>query len=130
MNINTNIKATNVELTGAINDYVNKRLEGIKKFIKEGDKAVIQVEVGKTTNHHKQGDVFRAEFNIEISGNKFYAFSEKEDLYVSIDDVKAEIVRQISSNKDKKQTLFKRGAKSVKKMMKGISDRNPFTSKY
>ena len=127
--MNTNIKATNMELTEAINDYVNKRLSGISKFIKGGNFSA-NVEVGKTTNHHKQGDVFRAEFNIEISGEKFYTFSEKEDLYVAIDDAKEEIVRQITSKKDKKQTLYKRGAASVKKMLKGISKRNPFTSKY
>ena len=128
--MNTNIKATNIELTSAISDYVNKRLSGIEKFVKDGEEMIAYIEVGKTTNHHKQGDVFRAEFNIEISGTKFYTFSEKEDLYAAIDDAKEEIVRQITSNKERKQTLFKRGAMSVKKMLKGISDRNPFTSKY
>ena len=125
-----NIKTTNMELTSAINDYVNRRLVGVEKFIKDGEEMIAYIEVGKTTNHHKQGDIFRAEFNIEISGAKFYTFSEKEDLYVAIEDAKEEIVRQIKTNKDRKQTLFKRGAKSIKKMLKGISDRNPFTSKY
>lgn len=128
--INTNIKATNMELTSAISDYVNRRLSGIEKFTKEGEKVIAYIEVGKTSNHHKQGDVFRAEFNIEMGGTKFYAVTEKEDLYEAIDDAKGEIVRQIASNKDRKKTLFKRGAISVKKMLKGISDRNPFTSKY
>lgn len=128
--MNTNIKATNIELTSAISDYVNKRLSAMEKFIKPEEEMTAYVEVGKTTNHHKQGEVFRAEFNIEISGDKFYTFSEKEDLYTAIDDAKDEIARQIKTNKDRRQTLFKRGAVSVKKMLKGISSRNPFTSKY
>lgn len=119
-----------MELTEAISEYATKRLSSIEKFIKEGDRVVSYIEVGKTTNHHKQGDFFRAEFNIEISGTKFYAFSEMEDLYAAIDQAKEEIVRQITTNKDRKQTLFKRGAISVKKMLKGVSGRNPFTSKY
>lgn len=127
--MNINIKATNIELTEAINDYVNKRLSGIKKFVKDGE-MISFVEVGKTTNHHKQGDIFRAELNIEIAGTKFYTFSEKDDLYSAVDDAKEEIVRQIINNKDRKKTLFKRGAISVKKMLKGVSKRNPFTSKY
>ncbi len=127
--MNTNIKATNMELTGAINDYIDKRLSGIKKFVKDGE-IVARIEVGKTTNHHKQGDVFKAEFDLDISGVKFYTISEKDDLYAAIDEAKQEIVRQITNNKDRKQTLYKRGATSVKKMLKGISDRNPFTSKY
>ncbi len=127
--INTNIKATNMELTGAITDYVNKRLVGIEKFVKDEDKVLVYIEVGKTTNHHRQGDIFRAEFNVDISGNKFYTFSEKEDLYYAIDDAKEEIIRQITNNKDRKQTLFKRGAISVKKMLRGMSRRDPSTSK-
>ena len=124
-----NIKATNIELTEAISGYVNKRLFPLEKFIKEGEEIVGLIEVGKINNHHKQGEIFRAEFNIEISGNKFYTFSEKEDLYTAIDQAKEEIIRQIINNKKRKNTLFKRGATSVKKMMKGISKRNPFTSK-
>jgi len=124
-----NIKATNMELTSAISDYINKRLDGIKKYLKNQEGTIVYIEVGKTTNHHKQGEVLKAEFNIEISGEKFYALSEKEDLYSAIDDVQKEIIRQISQNKDRKQTLYKRGASSVKKMLKGLSNRNPFTSK-
>ena len=123
------IKGTNIDLTKNITDYVNKKLKGLSKFINSND-AVIYVEVGKTTNHHKRGDVFKAEFNLEVLGDKFYSVSEKEDLYKAIDDVKEEISRQIKNSKNRKLTLYKRGASSIKKMLKGISNRNPFTSKY
>ena len=127
--MNTNIKATNIELTDSISDYVNKRLSGLEKFVREGEEMDIYVEVGKTTKHHKQGDFFRAEFNIEISGSKFYTFSEKEDLYKAIDDAREQVVRKITNRKDRKKTLFRRGASAIKRMIKGVSDRNPFTSK-
>ena len=126
--MNINIKATNMELTDAISDYINKRLSGLNKFLKNGE-MIARVEVSKTTLHHKHGDIFRAELFIEILGKEFYTFSEKDDLYAAIDDAKEELFRQVSSDKKRKQTLFKRGSMSVKKMLKGISDRNPFTSK-
>jgi ribosomal subunit interface protein len=127
--MNINVKATGMELTSAINEYVNKRLLSIEKFAKENEIAG-HVEVRKTTNHHKQGDVFRAEIDINLGGENFFTVSEKDDLYAAIDDAKEEISRMIIDKKDRKQTLFKRGAMSVKKMLKGISKRNPFTSKY
>lgn len=127
--MNINIKATNMELTGAISDYVNKRLASVEKFSKSGEMTGY-VEVGKTTNHHKQGDVYKAEFSIDINGEHFFANSEQSDLYAAVDDAKEEIARAVTHNKDRKQTLYKRGAASVKKMLKGISKRNPFTSKY
>ena len=124
-----NIKATNMELTGAINDYVNKCLSSLEKFARDGE-ITGHVEVGKTTNHHKQGDIFKAEFSISLNGTQYFTVSEQSDLYVAIDDAKEEMIRKITHDKDRKQTLFKRGAVSVKKMIKGISKRNPFTSNY
>ncbi len=123
-----NIKATNMELTPAIEDYINKKLVSLEKFNKDGEISVY-VEVGKTTNHHKQGELFKSEINLSLDGKKFFTNSEKEDLYKAIDSSEEDVVRQITSKKDKNQTLFKRGATSVKKMLKGLSDRNPFTSK-
>ncbi len=125
----TNIKGTNMELTLAISDYINKKTESINKFVSEGEELSIYVEVGKTTNHHKQGNFYKAEFDVQINGEKFFTDSEKSDLYKAIDDAKDEVVRKIKSNKKRKNTLFKRGAISLKKMVKGISSRNPFTSK-
>ncbi len=127
--MNINIKATNMELTGAISDYVNKKLSLVEKFAKGGEMSGY-VEVGKTTNHHKQGDVYKAEFSIDINGEHFFAKSESSDLYAAIDEAKEQISRSMTHDKDRKQTLYKRGASSVKKMLKGISKRNPFTSKY
>ena len=127
--MNINIKGTNMELTSAISECVNDRLSKIEKYSKQGALSG-HVEIGKTTNHHKQGEVYKAEFDININGEKFFVVSEKEDLYSAIDDAKEEIVRKITHTKDRKQTLYKRGAASVKKMLKGISNRNPFTSKY
>lgn len=119
-----------MELTPAIRDYLEKRLQALEKFIraKEGS-SMMQVEVGKTTNHHKNGDVYKAELNLNAGGRVFNAISEKEDLFGAIDDVKEEMERQLIESKDREDTLFRRGARSVKKMLKGISNRNPFTSK-
>ncbi len=126
--MNINIKATNTELTNAMRDYITSKLDRIEKFTKEVPISGY-VEIGKTTNHHKQGDVFKAEFDLLLNGEHYFAQAETEDVYSAIDSAKEELIRKITHTKDKKHTLFKRGAKSIKKMLKGISDRNPFTSK-
>ena len=126
--MNIMIKATNIELTPVIKEYVEKRMEAISKFLPDSD-TVVRVEVGKTTNHHKHGDFFKAEIDIMLGGYKFFAVSVKEDLYAAIDDAKEEIVRELTHSKDKEEGLFRRGARSIKKLMKGFSSRNPFTSK-
>lgn len=126
-----NLQAKGIEATEAIKDYVNKKIFSLDKFFKNStEDIVLNVEIGKTTNHHKQGEFLKAEINFSFIGKDFYAISEKEDLYVAIDDVKNDIERQIVATKKRDDTLFRRGARSIKKMMKGLSKRNPFTSKY
>ena len=127
--MNTNIKATNIDVSIELEEYINKCVASIGKFI-NNDQAIIVVEVIKTTNHHKQGDIFKAQFDIRAGDKKFFSVAESDDLMQAVDDAKEAIIREATHLKDRKQTLFKRGASSVKKMMKGLSDRNPFTSKY
>ena len=129
-----NLQGKNMELTEAIKDYVSKRVTNLDKLlsrIEEGKgKVMANFEVSKSTNHHKSGEVFHADCSIRIDGKEFYGSADKEDLYEAIDAVKDSLYNEINKNKDRSQTLFKRGAMSVKKMMKGLSKRNPFTSKY
>lgn len=128
-----NLLGKNIELTETIKDYVLKRITHLEKLLSgieaKGGEVNVNFEVGKSTNHHKGGEVFHADCLIRINGKEFYSSSDQEDLYVAIDEVKETLFNDIQKNKDRKQTLFKRGASSVKKMMKGLSKRNPFTSK-
>jgi putative sigma-54 modulation protein len=129
-----NLQSKNIELTEAIRDYVLKRVTNLEKFLSNIEtnkgEARVNFEIVKTTNHHKAGEIFHADCNINIAGNKFYGSSDHEDLYSAIDEVKERLFNDIQKNKDRKQTLFKRGGSSIKKMLKGLSKRNPFTSKY
>jgi len=115
------IQATNIELTGAIEEYVRKRLMTLERLLGEDNQiARADVEIGLITRHHKQGNVFRAEVNIHTPRHDFRSSSEAEDLYAAIDDVKEEVEREIVSEKDKSRTLFRRGAVIVKDILKGF----------
>ena len=119
--MNIKIQATNLELTSAIKQYVEKRLALLERLLGAGNTSVrVEVEVGKISRHHKQGEVFMAEINIYSPIQDFRVVSEQEDLYTAIDDAKEEIEREIVSYKDKKRTLFRRGAVIVKDIIKGF----------
>ena len=118
-----NIKATGIELTPAISDYVSKKISAIEKYLDRNNiDTVAQVEVGKSTGHHKSGSVFRAEVHIVGGGLDLYAVSEMEDLYAAIDIVRDEIVHNIVQSKGKRQTLTRRGAELMKGIMKGFNN--------
>ncbi|MFN4181357.1 MAG: ribosome hibernation-promoting factor, HPF/YfiA family [Candidatus Paceibacteria bacterium] len=125
--------AKKMEATEAIKDYVLRRVTNLSKLLTKledkGGEVVVNFEVSKKTKH-KAGPVFHSDCVVLIDGKKFYASSDQEDLYAAIDEVKEVLFREISQTKDKKQTLKTRGARSVKKMMKGLSKRNPQTGTY
>jgi ribosomal subunit interface protein len=113
------IKSTLIELTPALQDYTEKRLQSITKYT-EGDCQIV-VDIGKTTNHHKNGEFYLASVNVITPlGKQYHAVSEKLDLYEAIDDIRSEIVREIKSGKARSQTLLRRGSQKIKSLVKGV----------
>jgi len=115
-----NKKATNISLTPAISEYIERKISVLDKFYKTEKEIMVNVEVGKTTRHHKSGDVFRAEIHIRSRGNDYYAAAERDDLYAAIDEVKDEIVHELTSKRKKALRLFRKGGAKIKNMLKGM----------
>ncbi len=119
-----NIKTTVLDLTPAISDYVEKRFEAIEKFFADDSTAQFDIELARTTNHHKNGDIFRAEIHIVAKGVNTYASAEKEDLYIAIDTVRDEVLRKVKSSNEKHRSLVRRGGARIKNIIKGLWSKN------
>lgn len=116
-----NEKGTNMQITAEIKNYLYKKLEHLQKFLASKDESVLcEVELGRISNHHKNGDVFRTEINLHLAGKNLRAEAEMEDIFASIDIAKDEMVHELQSNKDKRVSLLKRGGMKVKNLFKGI----------
>ena len=87
-----NLQGKNFELTEPIKDYVYKKVTNLEKLLstieRRGGEIMVNFEVGKSTKHHKSGVVFHSDCLIKIDGQKFYASSDKEDIYQAIDEIK------------------------------------------
>lgn len=117
-----NIQAKGIELTEAISAYLEEKLSHVEKFLDQKDESLFaNVELGKTTQHHKNGDFFRAEIKLNTAGRNFYASAEEADLYAAIDKIKDEIISEIKSRREKQTTLLRRGGRKIKAMLRGIN---------
>lgn len=117
--MNITISALNIDLTASLKDYIEKRLSGLSKFT--AGEPVVTVDISKTTSHHRQGEIFEAKVRVITPlGKQYIASSQKSDMYEAIDDVRSEIVRELSSAKSKNATLFKRGAQRIKNIIRGF----------
>ena len=117
-----NIKTTDFSMTPAIKDYIEKRIEHLDKFVNPDQKELpmCYVEIGKTTNHHKSGELFRAELTINIGKKSLRAEATEEDLYAALDRVSEEMTEELKSFKDKKFTSVKKGGAKIKNIIKGL----------
>ena len=112
------IQATNIELTDAIRDYVDEKVQFLDKFLDATDTSVhAQVEVGKTTQHHHKGEVFRAEMNLHMSGHDVYATAENEDLYAAVDEMKDILSRELRNYKAKQTDKMRRDGSASKEAL-------------
>lgn len=100
MHINR-IKGTNMDLTEAIKSAVIDELAALDARAERWGTAVsADVEVGKTSNHHQKGEIFRAEVNLTIPGKLLRAEDENEDLYVALKNVVGTLGRELEKEKE------------------------------
>jgi len=104
-----NIKATKMELTPAIRDYVQEKLDMLEKYL--GDIQVLHcdVEVGVAVGGQQSGKICRAEVNLEVPGEMLRVTKTEADLYKAIDKVKDHLMRSIKRYKEKRIDRRRRG---------------------
>ena len=115
-----NFKATNLQLTPEILDYCRDKFNHLDKFIPDDESVFMDVELGKTTQHHKHGEIFRAEVNLHTAGRHFRAEAVAEDLYLAIDEAKDELSMEVKRNRKKQGALIRRGGRLIKNLLKKI----------
>jgi ribosomal subunit interface protein len=118
MNIQTT--AHNLDMTPEIQSYLDKRLSVLEKFLGGSENINVHVVLSKESNHHRHGDIFSAEVNMHINGENVFAKTEQESLFAAIDIVKDEVAGSLRHRKDRKETMFKKGHRKVKQIMRGL----------
>lgn len=115
------LKGTGLTLSPAIDSAVDKVIDSLNKYVDPTDtSAIAEIEVAKTTNHHRSGDIFRAEINFHSRIGSLRAEAEKEDLYIALTAAKDEIVEALRSKKSKRIDFVRKSGIKLKNMLKGL----------
>lgn len=97
-----------VRIDDRTEEYIRKRLGTIERILKN----ILHVEV--EIDLDKKGK-FRAEVMIKTPYGLYRAENITESIEGSIDLAEEDLRNQITKNKDRRKTLIKRGARSIKK---------------
>ena len=115
------IKATNMDLSDPISAFIDDMLLSVGKVMDTSDESLLcEVEIGKSSNHHNSGDIYRAEINITASGVLYRAVADKDELKNAILEARDEILRSIKHALDKKETLQRKEGAEFKNQLKEL----------
>ena len=117
-------KAKNLELTAALQSYIDEKIGSLKKFIyvlkedlpeKGKSLAEVFVEVEKETTHHTKGEIFSCQLELKLPGKNLVVKSSSDDLYKAIIVSKKELEQGIKKYKVKKVEFSRRIQKKTKR---------------
>lgn len=120
MAINFQIKTKNLDLTPDITNQIHSKLEVIEKFLSPSDnqKVLAEVDIGLRSQHHKKGNVYRAEVNVSCDGKIYRAVTKAISIESALDELKDEIGRVIRRKREKNKDIRRAGARLIKKILR------------
>jgi len=104
--MNIRIKATQIELTEPLREYIMVRLKGLEKILVSFEKdreLTLEVEVARTTRHHHKGDIYYIELTMRLLKNTLRVEHTNEDVRVAVDEAKKRMKIEMQRYKEKTQ---------------------------
>jgi ribosomal subunit interface protein len=111
-----NISTRQFELTDTIDGKIKKAFEKHATLVKKD--SLFDIHLERTTNHHKQGEVYRMEASVKSAGDFYHAESAGEDVYVLVDEVADKLQREIVEGGERRRTLDRSLSRKMKDKVK------------
>jgi putative sigma-54 modulation protein len=108
--MNLTISGHHVELTPAIREYAQGKLERIKRHFDHVIDIAVILTVDKPSEKEKRQ---RAEVNLHVRGKDLHAESIADNLYAAIDTLVDKLDRQVIKYKSKQQDHQHEGIKRI-----------------
>lgn len=112
------ISTRQFELTESIDSKIKKSFEKSYSFVKDGNS--INVHLERTTNHHRQGEVYKLEATVTSGGRQYHVQEMGEDVYKLADLVGDKLEREVVEGKDTKIGKDRSLARRVKGQIKNL----------
>lgn len=112
-------KGTNYELPANISALAKRKVDGLTKYLgKDKENARAYVDLGKETEAHQNGNIWRADINFDVDGNRFYAKAVEDSIEKAIDVAVRELGSELRTARKRQQSLVKKGGSIIKSLMR------------
>ncbi len=97
-----NIKATKIELSEEIKDYIQEKMDMLDKYLGSVTATNCDVEIAMAVGDQNKGKIFRCEVNLTVPGELLRVEKTEKELFKAIDKVKDHLARSIRRYKEKR----------------------------
>ena len=107
-------------LSVSVEEYIAKKMKALDKIAAHFDGAVTaEVEAGRTTRHHRSGDVFRVEIMVQVKKKNLRAEATGKTVLEAMDKAQKDMHTELERLKGKDVDAIKTGGRAIKKLIKG-----------
>ena len=110
-------KYTNTPVAYHLQDLVTQKFESLAHHVAGNTTARCDVEFEKVSSQ-QNGSIYRVEANIWCDGVMYRSENTADSFDNAIDTVRAELDRELGRARDKKQSLWRKGARKMKDIMR------------
>lgn len=111
-----NFKFNDLAEAQALTDIVEQKMSSLEKYIHENTTGTCDVEFSKIAAQ-QNGQIFKVDVNLLLEGTLYRAEAVEESFEKSIDEVRAELDKEMRRAKDKQNTLDKQSGRDAKEQM-------------
>lgn len=104
---------TNTGVNQKLQNLVENKFSSLEKYVGEETDVKCEVEFEKIASHNS-GDIYRVEVNLWLSGKMYRAEATRDTFENAVDEVKDELDRELNKDREKRQTLIKKGGREIK----------------
>lgn len=110
------------EVTPKVTAIATRKLNALKKYLEHRKSvAKVYVELGKDSEAHQQGSIWRAQINLDCDGKRFHADSTKEQLEIALTSAINELEQELRKSKQYHHTMLLKGGGILKNIARGFS---------
>ena len=112
------------EVTPGVTSLAQRKLVALKKYLGKTDGITqVYVELGKVTEAHQNGNVWRAQINLDSQGKRYHADATGGNIRVAIDVAVREIEAELRKAKQMNKDVIKKGGTAFKSFIRGFGTR-------
>lgn len=104
-----NIKSKKIKLTNEVKEYIQVKMDMLEKYLGKIQVINCDFEIGMEVGGQQNGEIYRAEANLEVPRQLLRVVKTEKDIYKAIDKVKDHLIRSIKKYKEIKTDKKRKG---------------------